>query len=242
MDTLFVLTAIFLLAGIVKGIVGMGLPTVAMGLLGLVMAPADAAATMLVPSLLTNVWQFLSGPHSRAVAIRLGPAMIALFAATVLATGLIAGAEAGRARLALGIVLVVYALVGLLGPPSRVPAWAEGWAGPLVGALTGLVTGATGVFVLPIVPYLAGLGLTREALIQGMGLAFTVATIGLALGLVLHEALTLPGAGLSVVAVLPALAGMMLGAVLRKRVAPEAFRVVLFIGLGALGAQLVLAA
>ena len=126
--------------------------------------------------------------------------------------------------------------------PFILPERAEGWAGPLVGAVTGLVTGATSVFVLPIVPYLAGLGLGREALIQGMWLALKIATIGLALGLILYEALTVPAVGLSALAVLPALAGRMLGAVLRERIASEAFRVALFIGLGALGAKIVLAA
>ena len=49
--------AIFLLAGLVKGVIGMGLPTVAMGLLALVLPPAEAAAIVVVPSLVTNVWQ-----------------------------------------------------------------------------------------------------------------------------------------------------------------------------------------
>ena len=47
----------------VKGAIGLGLPTVAMGLLGSVMPPAEAAALLLVPSLVTNVWQLLAGPR-----------------------------------------------------------------------------------------------------------------------------------------------------------------------------------
>ena len=50
----------FLLAGLVKGVIGLGLPTVAMGLLGLAMPPVEAAAMLLVPSLVTNVQQLLS--------------------------------------------------------------------------------------------------------------------------------------------------------------------------------------
>ncbi|HEY0438739.1 MAG TPA: sulfite exporter TauE/SafE family protein, partial [Xanthobacteraceae bacterium] len=50
--------AAFVLAGLVKGVIGMGLPTVAMGLLGLAMPPAQAAALLLIPSFVTNVWQF----------------------------------------------------------------------------------------------------------------------------------------------------------------------------------------
>ena len=53
----------FLFAGLVKGVVGLGLPTVAMGLLGLAMPPVAAAALLLVPSLVTNVWQLLAKPR-----------------------------------------------------------------------------------------------------------------------------------------------------------------------------------
>ncbi|MFC0386680.1 hypothetical protein [Muricoccus vinaceus] len=49
------LFGIFLLAGMVKGLMGFGLPTVAMGLLGLAMPPVQAAALLLVPLLVMNV-------------------------------------------------------------------------------------------------------------------------------------------------------------------------------------------
>jgi hypothetical protein len=51
----------FLLAGFVKGVIGLGMPTVAIGLLGLLITPAQAAAILLGPSLATNIWQFVVG-------------------------------------------------------------------------------------------------------------------------------------------------------------------------------------
>ena len=48
-DSLVVLAltgAIFVAAGVVKGVLGMGLPTVAIGFLGLVIAPVEAAAML----------------------------------------------------------------------------------------------------------------------------------------------------------------------------------------------------
>ena len=56
--SLALITFTFLLAGFVKGVIGLGLPTVAVGLLGLVMPPAEAAALLVVPSMVTNLWQF----------------------------------------------------------------------------------------------------------------------------------------------------------------------------------------
>ncbi|MCH1998194.1 TSUP family transporter, partial [Achromobacter xylosoxidans] len=49
--------AVFVLAGVVKGVVGLGLPTISMAMLALIMAPAQAAALLIVPSLITNLWQ-----------------------------------------------------------------------------------------------------------------------------------------------------------------------------------------
>ena len=63
MDTFFLaaVAGAYLLAGFVKGVIGMGLPTVSIGLLGLLLTPAQAAAILVVPSLATNIWQFAAG-------------------------------------------------------------------------------------------------------------------------------------------------------------------------------------
>lgn len=81
--------AVFVLAGLVKGVVGLGLPTIAMGLLGLVMLPAEAAAILLLPSFVTNIWQLLAGPNVSALTRRLWPMMVAVFLTTLASSGLI---------------------------------------------------------------------------------------------------------------------------------------------------------
>jgi hypothetical protein len=65
----------FLIAGFVKGVIGLGLPTVAIGLLGLVMTPVQAASLLVVPSLATNLWQLAAGPGIRPVLRRFWPLM-----------------------------------------------------------------------------------------------------------------------------------------------------------------------
>ena len=118
------------------------------------------------------------------------------------------------------------------------PAAAESWAGPLVGVATGLVTGATGVFVVPAVPYLGSLGLERDDLVQALGLSFTISTLALAAGLAWHGALPTGAAGASLLALVPSLTGMVLGGYLRARVQPETFRLIFFAGLLVLGGEL----
>ncbi|MCB4825464.1 sulfite exporter TauE/SafE family protein [Roseicella aerolata] len=233
------LTGTFLFAGLVKGVIGLGLPTVAMGLLGLAMLPVEAAALLLVPSLVTNVWQLLAGPRFGDLLLRLWPMMVGVVAGTVAGSGVIAGTATGAATAFPGVALALYGLVGLAKFRLRVPPTAEPWAGPLVGTITGLVTGATGVFVIPAVPYLGSLGLERDDLVQALGLSFTVSTLALAGGLALHDALPLAASAASLLAVLPAFAGMALGGWLRARVRPETFRLCFFVGLLALGSELV---
>ena len=55
--------AVFVLAGFVKGAIGLGLPSVSMGLMAVVMSPGQAAALVVVPSLVTNFWQMVAGPY-----------------------------------------------------------------------------------------------------------------------------------------------------------------------------------
>src|ERR1700745_3883952 len=59
---ILLITGTFILAGLVKGVTGLGLPTVSMGLLGLAMSPVQAAGLLLVASLVTNLWQLFAGP------------------------------------------------------------------------------------------------------------------------------------------------------------------------------------
>jgi uncharacterized protein len=228
----------FILAGLVKGVTGMGLPTVAIGLLGLLMAPAEAAALLVIPSLITNVWQFAAGPNRRPMLRRMWPMLLAICIATWAGAGLIAGGGAGHAATALGAALVVYAIVGLAQVRLSIAHWMEPWLSPLVGAVTGLVTGATGVFVIPAVPYIQALGLDKEDLIQALGLSFTASTIALAGGLASYGAFHITAAGVSVLCAAPALVGMFVGQWVRQKVDPATFRLLFFIGLLVLGVDL----
>src|SRR3954465_14528870 len=180
---LIVAALTFLLAGFVKGVIGLGLPTVAMGLLSVVMAPAQAAALLIVPSFVTNVWQLATGPRFGALARRLWPMMAGVVLGTLAGVGFMQGSHAGQAIIGLGVALMIYAVLGLTAVRFAVPPRAEWWLGPVIGAVTGLVTAATGVFVIPAVPYLQALGLGREELVQALGLSFTVSTLALAASL-----------------------------------------------------------
>jgi uncharacterized membrane protein YfcA len=237
---MLMIAASFLLAGFVKGVIGLGLPTVAIGLLGLVMAPAQAAAILVVPSLVTNVWQLAAGAGIATLARRLWLMLLAVCAGTWAGAGLMPGGVSAGATSMLGIALVLYAVFGLSAKRFSVPARLEPWLSPLVGAATGIVTAATGVFVIPAVPYLQALDLDREDLVQALGLSFTVSTLALAAVLLFDGSFRPAVAGTSLLALAPALAGMFAGQWVRARVKAQTFRRCFFAGLLALGAHLAL--
>ncbi len=226
------IAAVFLLAGCVKGITGMGLPTVAMSLLGLWLPPAQAAAMLVLPSLATNVAQ-CRGPHTAALARRLWPAWLMLVMATLLVPAPTSRAVDGHA--ALGTVLVAYGLWGLWRPALPDLQRHARWLGALAGLATGAVTACTAVFVLPLVPWLQTLRLDKDAMVQALGLSFTIATLALALRLQ-HAGglqLLLPEGALALSA---AFAGLALGNAVRARLSGAAFQRGLFgvfVGLGA---------
>ncbi|APQ13661.1 hypothetical protein BJP27_19990 [Pseudomonas oryzihabitans] len=237
---LLLCTLIFLLAGLTKGLLGLGLPTVAMSLLALLMPPAEAAALLLIPSLLTNIWQFCAGPSPWRTFRRLLPLQLLLVLGTLVSIPLLTRGDGAGLAAALGAVLLGYGLIGWSGWRPPAPGRHEGKVAPLVGLATGLVTGMTGVFVLPAVPYLQSLGLEKEQLIEALGLTFTVATLALLAGLGWQGGLAFEGLGASCLLLLPALVGMWLGQGIRQRLAEGLFRRLFFGGLMLLGAYSVL--
>src|SRR5262245_27504681 len=174
----------FVLGGFVKGVIGMGLPTIAIGLMSLVVSPAEAVALMLVPTFLTNIWQGLAGPYFIALMRRLWPTLMGICAGTWVATSLgiefLTPEAAGRARITLGITLAVYAALGLLNIRFRLRAGTEPWLGPIVGVATGLLSAATGVYMIPLIPYYQAIGLDKDELVQAQGVSYTVSTFALA--------------------------------------------------------------
>jgi uncharacterized protein len=69
----------------------MGLPTVAMGVLGTFMLPAQAASLLILPSFITNVWQLLAGPGVVSLVRRFWLMMAGIMIGTVAAASFIAG-------------------------------------------------------------------------------------------------------------------------------------------------------
>ena len=233
---------VFLFAGGIKGVIGLGLPTVSLGLLAVFLDLTTAMALLTLPAAATNLWQAAVGGNGRAILRRLWPFMLAATATVWIGALALTRVDLALLSALLGLVLAVYAGLGLAGLRFAVPGRAELWAGPLLGSVNGVLTGMTGSFVVPGVMYLQAIGLGRDALVQAMGFLFCVSALALAAAL--------GGSGLfprevglvSAAALVPAFAGMAAGRVLRRRLSEERFRRIFFMGILALGAYIFAAA
>lgn len=164
---------------------------------------------------------------------------MAVVAVTVFVPDLAAAGSSGAANRWLGAVLVAYGLWGVWRPALPDLSQHGRWAGVVAGAATGVVTSQTAVFVVPWVPYLQSLRLEKDAMVQALGLSFTVATVALAARL--HVSPQAEGwsvsMGLAVCgALVGAFAGLQVGERLRSRLAGATFQKALFVVFIALGA------
>jgi uncharacterized protein len=230
----------YLAAGFVKGVIGMGLPSVAIGLLGLMVTPAQAAAILIVPSLATNVWQGLSGGALHELVRRLWPMFLGVCLGTLIGALTLPRGNGEQAARWLGLVLAAYAALGLAKVHVSLPPRAQGWVGFLSGTATGVIAVATGVFAIPTILYVNALGLDRERLVQALGLSFSVATVALGVALYDMGEMTVTIAWPALLALAFALAGMPLGQWLRGKLSPQTFRLWFFLGMLALGLRLAL--
>jgi hypothetical protein len=239
---ILIVCAIFIAAGFIKGVLGMGLPTFAIGILGLAIPPVEAAAMLVLPSLITNIWQLYAGPSFKVLAKRFATLLIGICLGTPFGVGFITSGQTHLVTIGLGCVLVVYGVYGLTAAKIEIQPSSEWWVSPAIGFATGIVMGATGISVLPVAPYFAALNLKRDDLIQSLGLAFTVSSLALAIGLTLTGQFEMSIAASSLFALIPAFAGMFIGQAVRLRLRQDIFKKCFFVGLVILGAYMAIRA
>ena len=223
LETVFIAAA-FVLAGLVKGVVGFGLPTVALAVITASVGHHEAIALMLGPSLATNGWQAFAGGHLISSLRRMWPFFVAGTLGIWASSHALSVADPRLLTGLLGIALVIYSLMTLFFRPLPPPGPKERFLSPAVGALTGTITGVTGSFVVPSVMYFQCLGLSRDALIQTMGLWFFTSSVLLLAALGRESLLTADLALMSLAAIVPTIAGMLLGGRIRSALPEQRFR------------------
>jgi uncharacterized protein len=220
--------AVFLLAGTVKGLVGLGLPTIVIALTTLVLPLPEAIALIALPTIFTNVWQAAIGGKFLIIVRRQWPLIVPLMILLCLTMWLIGQRGPNWAFLVLAAVLVAYSGLGLLRIRLHIHADLEKPLAPVIGVVSGFVAGLIGVPIIPLMPYLQGLDIKPAELVQTLGVVLCATSLTLAASLLFFGLLDGPRALVSAAAVVPALAGMWAGQRIRQRLSVEQFRLAVY--------------
>ncbi|NQV56169.1 MAG: sulfite exporter TauE/SafE family protein [Rhodospirillales bacterium] len=229
LGTISLVAGAFLFAGLVKGVVGAGLPTFSVPILTLGLGLKEAIALIIVPALITNVWQAMVGGKMPYIFRRLGTFLLMVAIGSWFGVAILARSDAVFLSGVLGIFLFFYSVFSLATPQIPAPsAKVEKYLSPVMGGTTGVMLGMLGSFFVPGVLYLQALRMPRDTLVQAMGIAFTLCTISLWVGLTGNGLFSIELAGLSAFGVVPALIGMTAGQRLRRNLSEYRFRQALF--------------
>ena len=214
----------FVLGGLVKGLLGVGLPLVIVPLLALVIPSPKAIALMAIPIVLSNVWQAADSGHVAYALRRFATLLVALALATAITARLALGLPVAALNAMVACALLLAIALMTWHPRLDVDARTEPWWGAAVGALSGLMGGVSSLMGPVLITYLVALRLPRETFIGSISVIYLVGVLPLMGAMVSLDLLGLPEAILSTLALAPMFAGMAIGKRLRSRVSEPAFR------------------
>lgn len=229
--------AVFLIAGTIKGFLGIGLPAAAMGLLTFVMAPTEAIPLLWLPILATNFLQFANAPNKRGLIQDYGWFAVAIIVSIFVTSMFIASYPTALLTVVIGIAMVVFSLNLLIGiklaiGPSK--GWQVGF-----GLLSGTLGGLSSIWSPTVAMYLVARNATKEQFIGATGFLFLAGCVPLGLGQVVAGILTLPVLLQSLLGLAVALVGFRVGAGLRESVSQTLFRKAVLIAFLIMGVRLI---
>ena len=240
--TVLAILATFFVAGVVKGVIGLGLPSISLALLTVVINLPTSMALLIMPSLVTNIWQAIRGGKFLKI---LKPLWLLFLTSTLTVwTGSKALAIVDLTLLSalLGSLLMSYAIVSLYGLRFNIKSRNEWWVGSLTGSVNGILTGMTGSFVVPGVFYLQSIRQEKDELIQSMGILFTTSTLALFFSLQTNEYLTSKLIVWSSISIVPSIIGVLIGQQIREWLSEKIFKNVFFFSLLFIGAYIIVIA
>lgn len=235
MDIVLTATVGFVLAGFIKGVLGFGFPIIALVFLTLTIGLLDALAIIVVPTLVTNIWQAMAGPHLAVVFRRMWLYFLMAMVGVLTASRYLTLVNVDLLTGLLGAVLFIFALSRLFDVHIKVPPDRERVLSIILGLCNGLVTGLTGSFMVPSVLYMQALGFGKDMLVQAMGAFFALSTLMLAISLRRNGLISSEDALMSVTALVPSFIGIYAGRRTRDRINEAQFQKIFLVGVLLLG-------
>lgn len=238
-EILALIAVTFVVAGFVKGTIGLGLPTVTLAVLTLPLGLKTSLAVVVIPLMATNLWQALTGPYLKTILTRFWPFLLTAVFSVWIGIQVLATTRSDYLVALLGIVLILNSLISFT--RFRIPAPSQDrettWS-VVCSAMGGVMFGMTGNFIVPGILFLQALGMHRDMLVQTLGVTFVTISTTLAVSLASRSLMTGDLTVVSVISVIPAFCGLWLGRRYRSSISETQFSRLFFIGLLAIGCSL----
>lgn len=231
---------VFLLAGTIKGLVGIGLPTASIGMMSQVLDPRLAIALAVFPSLLSNAWQIWRSGRPWEIIQRFWLFLICLMGMILLVSlTLTAVVQTDLLMLALGCVILVFSIMSMAWKPPFLPERFD-WLGQFIsGTASGVLGGLTAIWAPIMVPYLMARRLEPDTFVRATGVMILAGTIPLIGGYwqtgLINGAISMVGLAM----VIPAVAGFAVGERIRKHMDADRFRKIVLLFFLAMGLNLI---
>ncbi|MFY0692157.1 MAG: sulfite exporter TauE/SafE family protein [Paracoccaceae bacterium] len=223
-DMVMLVAAVFLFAGVIKGTIGIGLPTVSVGLMSQFLPPHTAIAVVVFPILFSNFWQVFRAKAGLKT-LRKYWVLVTLLALSLWLTTFFAAQVSADFLLgAIGLAIVVFAASSLIGTPPKLPDHLDRAAQVVTGLAAGVLGGFTSIWAPPFVTYLIARRTDSEEFVRAAGLFIFIGAIPLTIGYWQSGLLNGMTAPLSAGMIIPTLIGFTIGEVLRRHLSPASFR------------------
>jgi hypothetical protein len=225
--TVFGILVMLLIAGTTKGLIGIGMPIIAVPLLNLIVELPVTVAILTIPLILSNIPQAIEGEKVVVVLRRLLPIFYGLIFGVIFGVYLLSSVRLDLLKPIVGVILIVVVFLMLLSPRFQVPAPYEKYLSPAVGFVGGVLGGLAALPGPFVFIYILALGISKDRFIQYSSMFLVVAATLMTITLGGMGTIGLSDALLSTLAVIPVLIGMKLGAGLRDFLSPAVFRKVI---------------
>ena len=242
-ELLALIAVTFVAAGFVKGVIGLGLPTVTLAVLILPLGLKTSLAIAVIPLVVANLWQALAGPYLKQIIQRLWPFLLTAIISVWIGIQVLATVRSDYLIAMLGVVLILNSMISFTRYriPAPAPEHETLWS-VICSALGGIMFGMTGNFIVPGVLFLQALGMHRDMLVQALGVTFVLISTTLAISLTSRSLMTSELTIVSLAGLIPAFFGVWLGTRYRSSISEQQFRRLFFIALLIIGCSLLLGA
>jgi len=231
--------AAFFCGGLVKGVVGVGLPLTSIALMTTVIDLRLAVPLLVVPILATNIMQAFRGGQFLALLRQYWLMLVAAALGVWAGSAALYRVELSYLLITLGLVVAVYSVINLAAIRLSVSEKSIPLLSPIVGLFSGVLAGTTGSIGVPVVIYYQALGMAKDVFVQAVGVQFLITGSILALALTYAGGLNMETLPISALAMVPAFLGMAAGRWVRDKVSEDRFRTCLWIFMVVIGLNLI---